>query len=72
MTTCPCCPNPIVLPECTNHRAWVIPGLLYAIMFEHSCGSSRSVVMYELDDGLLCQDGELSGRDGLSDLREAV
>jgi len=63
------CKRAIKPAECTNHRPWIIPGMLYGLMFEHGCGTSRTIILWEIPDDVLALDGELSGRDSLSDLR---
>lgn len=69
MKLCPCCLLPINAAECTGHRAWVIPGMLYGLMLEHGCGSTQTLIMHEVTDEVLIEDDEAYLTNSLLDTR---
>lgn len=71
MRLCPLCQAPLLIAECTNHRAWVLP-FLYAVLAEHECGSTHSWVLFEVPDEVLIQDGEAHPLNHELDTRECA
>jgi hypothetical protein len=71
MKTCTGCHGPIAIAESARPRVmWF--DFLYAMIYEcPRCGSTQALVIFELPDDVLAQDGDINGAtDHLSDLRE--
>jgi hypothetical protein len=68
-THCRCCHTALPITAARNVRAMVYPDLYGMIGECPNCPNTQSWVIFEVPDEVLLLDGELSGRDSLSDLR---